>query len=885
MSVPAKIKRFLIDQITPEVAAYLRRERPQWKRQLARNKKAIGDVRLARNFARAMNLPIKPKTVVWESFSGNGALCNPFSLFSEMIDDPDFSDFEHYWVCANGADATNFLRGYSDRKNVHLVTKDTFEYYRVLETSSYLVNNSTFPATYIKRDGQTYLNTWHGTPLKRMGYDVENGQTAARNIMRNLLSADFILAQNEFMAEQMYLGAYRLQGIFRGTILNEGYPRTDFTVGNRARSIGRTLIEESGITAGHRKIAVYAPTWRGSSFHNPEADLTMLLETINTLKSKLDASEWTVLLKAHQAVYSQLADETDFRGILLDNSVPTNSVLAASDLLITDYSSIFVDFLATGRPIAFHIPDLAAFSRTRGLYLRTDELPGPISSTSEELARNVGELVTPHTDDSERPDSPLEYRSRYAELKRRLTPHDDGNSASRVLDVVFRGRPPAYPPFRADVDSKIRILFYIGGLNTNGITSSMLNLLRALDPHKYDVTALYYKPTDEESQSNADLIPPHVRRIIRDRGLLQFSLSSSMVKLETEGVAYDQDGHLWDWETRRILGDSEFDYAVDFSGYAPYWSRLILHTKSKSKAIWQHNDLLADSKKVVDGDSPHVRNLPRVFQTYRDFDTIVSVSSALRDINANNFSDYADTGKFVAARNLIDANKVEVAAKKPEHHAAEGALNFSSLRDAVSSLSEIFSEPDVFNEAQRQLILHDLLPPNSQSEMKLFVTVGRLSPEKNHRRLLQAFSQVVARNPDARLLIIGDGALREPLEALSASLGLSHAVKFTGRLPNPYSLMASSDFFVLSSDYEGQPVVILEARVLGLPIVSTRFDSVNSAMQGSGGIIVDQDTDALAAGMLRAAEGKIIAKPFDAEAYNAAALTEFESALGIKGPR
>ncbi|MBP0645107.1 glycosyltransferase, partial [Mycobacterium tuberculosis] len=82
---------------------------------------------------------------------------------------------------------------------------------------------------------------------------------------------------------------------------------------------------------------------------------------------------------------------------------------------------------------------------------------------------------------------------------------------------------------------------------------------------------------------------------------------------------------------------------------------------------------------------------------------------------------------------------------------------------------------------------------------------------------------------------IGDGPLSGELKELAVSLGVAGSVEFTGRLQNPYAVMSGCDCFVLSSDYEGQPIVILEARVLGLPIVTTRFGSATSAMEGSGG--------------------------------------------------
>src|SRR5699024_5741696 len=116
------------------------------------------------------------------------------------------------------------------------------------------------------------------------------------------------------------------------------------------------------------------------------------------------------------------------------------------------------------------------------------------------------------------------------------------------------------------------------------------------------------------------------------------------------------------------------------------------------------------------------------------------------------------------------------------------------------------------------------------------------------------------------------------LKQLAISMGISGMVEFTGRLRNPYSVMSACDCFVMSSDYEGQPIVILEARVLGLPIITTRFGSVESAMEDSGGLIVDRDEMALAEGLQAVADGEIQARPLDGDQYHLSVMDEFIAA-------
>ena len=162
------------------------------------------------------------------------------------------------------------------------------------------------------------------------------------------------------------------------------------------------------------------------------------------------------------------------------------------------------------------------------------------------------------------------------------------------------------------------------------------------------------------------------------------------------------------------------------------------------------------------------------------------------------------------------------------------------------------------------------------------MTIGRMSPEKNQARMINAFAQIHRESPDSRLIIVGDGPLETSLKTLVSSLGLADSVVFTGQIPNPFPLYAAADCFVLSSDYEGQPMVILESLVVGVPIVSTRFASITDALSSKEGLIVDRDTDALAHGMKAVLTDDVPQASFDWRAYNQAAINEFRLAIGAR---
>lgn len=121
----------------------------------------------------------------------------------------------------------------------------------------------------------------------------------------------------------------------------------------------------------------------------------------------------------------------------------------------------------------------------------------------------------------------------------------------------------------------------------------------------------------------------------------------------------------------------------------------------------------------------------------------------------------------------------------------------------------------------------------------LFVCVARFAPQKNHALLLKAFAQGPASDPNAHLVLVGEGALREQLEEQAKNLGLAGQAHFLGLRTDIPDVLGAMDAFVLSSDYEGNPLSVMEAMASGLPIVSTAAGGVPDLFEtGNEGLIV-----------------------------------------------
>src|SRR5699024_9308418 len=176
-------------------------------------------------------------------------------------------------------------------------------------------------------------------------------------------------------------------------------------------------------------------------------------------------------------------------------------------------------------------------------------------------------------------------------------------------------------------------------------------------------------------------------------------------------------------------------------------------------------------------------NLASTFSFYKYYDALVSVSESSMSVNRENLADSCgiDASKFIYADNVFDPEEIRQRAKEP------------------------LSQEDA------QLFIQ---------EGPVFITVGRLSVEKDHAKLITAFAQVKKQCNTASLIIIGDGPLRGELNQLVRALDLEEGVKLLGRRTNPMPLLNKADCFVLSSEHEGQGLVLLEAMALDKPIIS-----------------------------------------------------------------
>ena len=221
----------------------------------------------------------------------------------------------------------------------------------------YLVNNVSFPSYFLKREGQVLIDTWHGTPLKNMGFDIPGANISQGNTARNLLSADYIVSSGPYMTKTAYKDSYKMQNLYEGTVLEEGFPRNDKLFDSDRAEVIQELKDCGVDVKEDKKIILYAPTWRGEQYSRPDTDLQDVYKLINVMENSIDTNEYQIFVKLHQIVYHYMKENAmepgDAQTKFIPATMDTNEILSVTDVLISDYSSIFYDFMLTGKPILY----------------------------------------------------------------------------------------------------------------------------------------------------------------------------------------------------------------------------------------------------------------------------------------------------------------------------------------------------------------------------------------------------------------------------------------------------------------------------------------------------------------------------------------------------
>ncbi len=543
--ITIRLKRYLGVKKSFSVIGYCKAK----LRSAARRK--INDDRCAQ-LSKYYKLPIEEKAVFYDAFSGLGVLDSPRTLFKAMLKREEFSDFTHIWTVNDESVSKLNLDEFRHLPNVKFVKRNSNEYLKALTTSKYLICNSSVPQYFARRSEQIYLNTWHGVPSKVMGYERPGQRVnATQNIEHNFLNTTHMIAANHFTGERMFKKAYMMDGIYEGKLLDEPLPRTD-TVRSTSREYAMERLREAGITTD-KKIIVYAPTWKGALYNSLDYDLTELKAAVNTLRSNIDTDEYEVFLRVHYFIYRAILMDEEMKKICIPFTVDTDELLSVVDILISDYSSIFFDFLGTGKPILFYVPDIADYSENRGLYIPMEDMPGPVSERLEDIAHYINDIENVKK----------EYKPKYDAMYEWCCSKEDGKVADRVIDAVFMGKETETLSCKTD---KKKLLFMADWTKPFVNQVALTKLFKNIDYDKYDVTLLTGKPKRKQQRDFLEKLNSRVRILINNKNINALWSEKHKVfqGLRNRTITVEKASKLFlngnEWQ--RLVGDCKFDELV-----------------------------------------------------------------------------------------------------------------------------------------------------------------------------------------------------------------------------------------------------------------------------------------------------------------------------------
>lgn len=738
-----------------------------------------------------------------------------------------YKDYKVYFSCDGEKEIRKKIKllfSHYGIKNVILVRRGENKYMELLASAQYLVTDAAFDSCYIKKEGQVIINTWNGTPLKAMGKDEAKCCYTYGNIQKNLIIADYLISSCKFMADTI-TDAFGLENLSNGTVLYSGYPKNAVFFDKERSVFMRDKLGFEG-----KNVFVYMPTWRGT---DKRKDTIKTIDTLRyyfqELDEKLNDND-LLLLKLHPAFEKNISLSRYKHIAPFPTGYETNDVINAADGLVTDYSSVLFDFANTRKKIILFPYDYEAYRYDRGVYIDFEQMPFPVVYNASDLADEMHSAI--NYDDTE-------FLEKYCT-------YDRSDAAKVICERVFFGL-KGCDEVQVKNNGKENVIIFVATLPLNGLTGSVLNLFNNLDLAKRNYYACVIGKQMVNYPERMKKLPDGVGVIVIEGGFIstkeeQIALDGYYLRNKKNKSVIKLVDNFYRREAERYFGGFIYHHCVQFFGY----DKNIINLCEKmhgNRSIFVHNDMLQE---IATRGNQHELTLRKAYSGY---DHVAAVS-----VNAHR------TSKILGAtkRNAVIVNN---------------CIDYDGIyKRGFEEIS--YSDTTVSNVSDEQL--KEIL----ESKAKKFVTIGRYSPEKGHPMLLDAFNRFYRENQDSYLIIIGGhGDEYNNICAKASSLDAKEHIILIKSLLNPMPILKRCDLFVMSSYYEGLPLVLFEAVIQGLPVMSTDIMGPHEFVKTYGGLLTDVSAEGIYEGLCKFVSEGIKPCEIDFKEYNKKAVSEFEGLL------
>lgn len=376
-----------------------------------------------RTFQMLSHLPMKKNLVMFESFFGRQYSCNPRAIYEYMREHCP----EYQLIWSANAKYTDLF----EQHQLPYVKRFSLKWLMLMTRANYWVTNVRLPLWMSKPKRTVYLQTWHGTPLKRLALDMEevhmpgtNTEKYKRNFLAESARWDYLISPNAYSSE-IFARAFG----FENTMIESGYPRNDFLYQRNNQETIDMIKEQIGLPKD-KKVILYAPTWRDNQFYGKGRYRFELDLDLHRMQEEL-GKDYVIIMRMHYLIADNL-DLSEFEGFAYDYShhEDISELYMISDLLITDYSSVFFDFANLRRPMIFFTYDIEDYrDHLRGFYFEFEQkAPGPIVLTSEEVIQAIRNIAASGFTVSDRFDA---FFQKFCSL-------ESGHSSEKVVKTVFK---------------------------------------------------------------------------------------------------------------------------------------------------------------------------------------------------------------------------------------------------------------------------------------------------------------------------------------------------------------------------------------------------------------------------------------------------------------
>jgi len=367
-------------------------------------------------------LPKDEHLIIFESFLGKQYSDNPRAIYEYLAE--HYPHLKLYW----SVDKQNFDS--FAQYNVHYAKRFSVKWLFLMTRAKYWVSNSRLPLWIPKPSKTIYLQTWHGTPLKKLATDMDevhmpgtNTEKYKKNFVTESSKWDYLISPNEYSTE-IFKRAFQ----FNKTMIESGYPRNDFLFTHNNKN-NINAIKNKLQLPKDKKIILYAPTWRDDDFKKVGHYKFNLPFDLAEMEKSL-GDEYLIILRLHYLIAEKI-DLSNYPNFIVDYSYHEDirDLYLVSDILITDYSSVFFDYANLKRPMIFYVHDIDNYrDKLRGFYFDFEtSAPGPLVKTTTDLIQAIKAI--------EDNDYPLEaYQADF----HNFTKLEDGSATKRVVETVFK---------------------------------------------------------------------------------------------------------------------------------------------------------------------------------------------------------------------------------------------------------------------------------------------------------------------------------------------------------------------------------------------------------------------------------------------------------------